>query len=138
MIVSAIDGRIRYVDPILQNDTMADGIESSLEKIYGVSRVEVNRIVGSLLVQYAGNDTCRRSILKTLKYQIKKNRGRKKKSLLNGRQARRYIKYIMAGTITGSMAALFAGSERWHYRIGTVFLSAFSLHLYQNKKTFFK
>ena len=138
MIVSAIDGRIRYVHPSLKSESAASAVETNLRQLDSVTRADVNRTTGSLLVLYKPVYAHRWSILKSIKSQIKAAGPRRTKNVLNGRRARKMVKYIMAGTIAGSIGILVAGSERWHYRIGSVFLSALSLHLYQNRKTFLR
>ena len=138
MIVSAIDGRLRFVHPALRSESIAGALEARLRGLKSVTFSEVNQTTGSLLVKYNSSNTQQKSIVKIIKEQVKKTRNRHKNKYLTGRGARRAVKFIMAGTITGSMIILSAGSERWHYRIGSAFLSALVLHLYQNRKTFLK
>lgn len=138
MIVSAIEGRMRFVHPALQKDKVAGALEDYLLNFGSVNSAKVNRITGSLIVLYEGNEKNQWAISLAIKRQLKKLNGRKNNSLLGGRGARKAVKFVMAGSITGSMAILFAGSERWHYRIGTMFLTFLGLHLYQNRRTFWK
>ena len=137
MLVSAIDGRMRFIDPVLKINKKADAIEEHIQKIDGVTSVKVSRLTGSLLVLFEKSTVPARTIQKSVKFQLKALRTQGN-GPLTGKRARRYVKLVMLASIISSMGILFAGSEKWHYRIGTVFLSLLTLHLYQNKKRIFK
>ena len=138
MIVSAIDGRMRYVNPGLKTKRNADAVKKKLQGIEGITSASINPVTGSLLVYYDNSTASAQTIRKVIKSQSTSLRPIKNDKFLYGKHSRRSVKLTMLGSITGSMAILLAGSERWHYRIGTVFLSALSLHLYQNYRRIFK
>lgn len=138
MIVSAIDGRIRVIDPSLKNKRNADAVKENLQTMVQIRSVRVNRITGSLLVLHEPSAEINRTIRKTIKHQLKTLKTGSIDKRFTGKRARKNVKMVMLASIIGSMALLTAGSEKWHFRIGTVFLSFLLLHLYQNKKRIFK
>lgn len=137
MIVSAIDGRIRVVEPALNQKVKADAIEAGLRAIRGVKNTTVNRITGSLLVVYDADAIDRASMRNQIKKRIRAISNRSSVGVLNGRRPRRYVKYGLLGTITASIGLLYY-SESWHFRVGSAFLSLLSLHLFQNRKRLLK
>lgn len=137
MIVSAIEGRMRFIDPVLKKNKQADALEKHMQKIAGVTSVKVSRITGSLLVLFETSTVTAKTIQKSVTFQLKAMRSQGN-GPLTGKQARRNVKLVMLVSILTSIGILFADSEKWHYRIGTVFLSFLSLHLYQNRKRIFK
>jgi cation transport ATPase len=137
MIVSAIDGRMRIVAPGLKNQKKADAIEEKLQQATGVMSAKVNRLTGSLLILYDKSRIESRTLRQAVKGQLKVLKASGAKPL-TGKGARKNVKRVMLITITSAMAMALADYEKWHYRIGAVFLSSLSLHLYQNRRTLLK
>ena len=52
MIVSSINGRIRFSDENIKNSEVADKINKSLEGLEGIENVRINGVIGSLLINY--------------------------------------------------------------------------------------
>lgn len=138
MIVSAIEGRMRIVDPALRDKQKADAIETHLRRLAVVESAKTNPLTGSLLVFYDSSAKGSRIVRNAVHCQLKVLKPRGNAGPLTGKGARKNVKLAMLGAITASIGLLLAGSEKWHFRLGTVFLSSLSLHLYQNRKRIFK
>lgn len=52
MIVSSINGRIRFSDENIKNVEIADKINKSLESLEGIENIRINERIGSLLINY--------------------------------------------------------------------------------------
>lgn len=138
MIVSALRGRIRIQDPRLKNSNEANRIEDVLQSLNGISEVRVNPAIGSLLIYYDTSVHSIRALSKHIKKQLKQNGEKINSQFLTSLKNRRYVKYGLLSSLSGSIIFLVLDSETWHYRIGNVFLSFLSLHLYQNRKRLLK
>ena len=70
MIVSSIQGRIRFSDENIKNLEVADKINKSLESLEGIENIRINRVIGSLLVNYDEEKTSLMEITNLLKEYI--------------------------------------------------------------------
>lgn len=138
MIVSAIDGRIRIVEPGLKSAARADAVKKRLQRVEGITSTSVNPKTGSLLIYYDTAVTPGSTVRKTVSKQLGEAGIKVSLYSLDRPPARRYVKFGLLGTITGSIGVLLLSSEEWHYRIGAAFLSLLSVHLFQNRRRIFK
>lgn len=129
---------MRIVDPVLKNKQKAETIETHLQRMAVVESAKANPLTGSLLILYESSAKGSRIVRNALHCQLKALKTRGNAGPLTGKGARKNVKLVMLGAITASIGLLLAGSEKWHFRLGTVFLSFLSLHLYQNRKRIFK
>ena len=70
MIVSSIQGRIRFSDENIKNLEVADKINKSLESLGGIENIRINRVIGSLLINYDEEKTSLIEITNLLKEYI--------------------------------------------------------------------
>ncbi len=138
MIVSAIDGRIRCVEPELKKNSKADAIEKSMRMLEGVTSAKVSRHTGSLLIHYDNAVTSGRTIRRLINERLKQSGIGSGVHSLDRPPVRRYVKFGLLGTITGSIGFLLLSSEQWHYRVGTAFLALLLVHVFQNRRRILK
>ena len=70
MIVSSIKNRIRFVDANIKNQDTADKIEKSLKNLEGVESIRINKVIGSLLINYNEEKTSEIELINSLKEYI--------------------------------------------------------------------
>lgn len=138
MIVSAFNGRIRFVEPGLKNKNQADVVENRLKEVEGITSVRITPAIGSLLISFDSSVAGVRSMIREVEKNLKQSGARPAQGTVTSPRARRYVKYGLMGSLTGSLGFLVLDSEKWHYRMGTAFLSMLSLHLVQNRKRLLK
>ena len=57
MIVSSIEGRVRFKDENIKDRETVKNIKKSLKELDGIESIRVNDIIGSLLIKYDSGKT---------------------------------------------------------------------------------
>ncbi len=70
MIVSSIKGRIRFLDENIKREEKADKIINRLKNLEGIESIRVNRVIGSLLINYDEASISHIHLLEILKEDI--------------------------------------------------------------------
>lgn len=129
MITSFIEGRIRIRDEALKTDSISASIKSRLLKVKGVSGVEANTKVGSILIVY-DNSTDISEVMSALKNYIKISKTSPEKAL---RVRKGTIKKaVNTGMLASLMISLIGAAfdiKKLHITTGIIFLGFLGSHL---------
>ena len=162
VVASLLDGRVRIRDEGLKKGPLATRVREALLAAPGVSAVEVNPRVGSLLVLYSAAVTAAEKILKKLAQllgsEVESSGGANRVESEQGRarvfaklqfpwrtpQAegsvlkRRVLNNIgMLAALTASMVAAIFHLKKLHILTGIIFLFLFGDHFYQRRARMF-
>ncbi|MCG8617102.1 MAG: hypothetical protein MI802_12855 [Desulfobacterales bacterium] len=139
MSIRIPQSRFRLRNPMLKNADVAEEFSERLDVLSGVSRVEVNPRVGSLLVVFDAEEATADEILSQISAKTGVNCStwltRRKCGRASGKQAmRRNVKLGLAASLGGTVLAL-AVSDKTHALGGMVFLSFLVAHSFQNRRS---
>ena len=144
MIVSFIDGRLRIRDVSLKYPSTAENLRKVLLDIKGVSEVETNRRVGSLLVIYDKAVTGITKIVEAASAYL--NIKERTKDIVQRKRTpavakklivRRASNIGMILSLATSVIAAIVGVKGLHIAAGTAFLLFFVAHFAQHKEKVF-
>ena len=150
VVASVLDGRVRIRDEGLKREPLVTRVREALLATPGVSQVEANPRVGSLLVLYSAALTAVEKILKMVSEllgsgeEVKpaQSTGRR----LLGRVAlavpsvlkRRTINNIgMLASLVLSLAAAIFSLKKLHILTGILFVALFGKHFYERRAQMF-
>ena len=130
--------RFRLRNPLLKSDDMARKLAEKFTAVEGVTKVETNPLVGSLLVIYNTAETDAKTILA----RIKETAARDCTDWLttnqhhrhNSQFMRRYTKLGLAASLAGTIGTL-AVSGKSHAAAGALFLCFIAAHSYRHRRT---
>jgi hypothetical protein len=155
LIASSIPGRLRLRDRALRDDARLDALGVAVGRWRGVTDVEINLRAGSLLIHYdvarltpAACET--RAVAATAKLLGSNARESVKKRTKLGAdetvaqldhpggtprvRVNRWAKRAMLTSLAISLLLAGAGSKRWHWLTGVVFLHALAAHLWVHRR----
>jgi copper chaperone CopZ len=133
-IVSSLPGRIRVRDKALRHQTRLDRLEAELRHMDGVTSVQVNAGAGSVVLCFDAARTGMAALETAVEAAVDASlsvplaKGQNGPSSLK-RQANRYAKAGMLGSLATSLALAAAGRKRWHAVTGGVFVACLGVHL---------
>lgn len=131
-IVSSLPGRIRVRDKALRNQTRLDRLETELRRVDGVTSLQANAGAGSVVLCFDAARTDASALEKAVEAAVDAALavplGQGGTSSLK-RQANRYAKAGMLGSLATSLALAAAGKKRWHAVTGGVFVACLGVHL---------
>jgi cation transport ATPase len=160
VVASMLDGRVRIRDEGLKREPLASRVKEELLATPGVSSVEANTRVGSLLVLYSAALTAAEKILKTVaqllgseaetsaseqpaqgeqssgswKLPLPWRTPHAERSVLK----RRVLNNIgMLASLTFSLVAAIFHLKKLHILTGIIFLALFGDHFYQRRARMF-
>ncbi len=132
--------RFRLRNPLLKNKEAAKKLAENTSTVQGVSRVEVNIRVGSLLVIYNPAGTTAENILDQMSEKTGLNCKKwlithpRRPSFQQKRTIKRYVKLGLAASLGGTIGTL-AISGKTHALAGSVFFCFLFVHSYQHRRT---
>lgn len=163
VVASQLEGRVRIRDEGLKREPLASRVKEALLATPGVSGVEANTRVGSLLVLYSAALTAAEKILKTVSQLLGSARepaGEAGQEGAEGAEApraawklplpwrtphaersvlkRRVLNNIgMLAALTVSLVAAIFHLKKLHILTGVIFLALFGDHFYQRRARMF-
>lgn len=162
VVASLLDGRVRIRDEGLKREPLVARVREELLATPGVSEVEVNTRVGSLLVLYSAAVTAAEKILKTVSQLLgsaeaasgseqparsgsarpgifaKLSRFKDASFAEPSVFKRRVLNNIgMLVSLVASLGAAIFGLKKLHILTGVVFLALFGDHFYQRRARMF-
>lgn len=149
VVASHVAGRIRIRDEKLRREAVAGRVRDALAATPGVSDVEVNPRVGSVLVIYSPAVTEGNKILSDVSELLGSVSGEEGASVapakvcprislsLSPRVKRNVVNIGMLSALVLSLAALLFHLKKLHYLAGIVFVALFGDHLYERRQLLF-
>ena len=155
VVASLLEGRVRVRDEGLKREPLITRVREALLATPGVSEVEANPRVGSLLVLYSAALTAAEKILKTVSDLLgsgEEVRGRGaaeparsawkmpslgKLSPISPRVKGQLVNIGMLASLVISLAAAIFGLKKLHILTGIIFVVLFGDHFYQRKEYMF-
>jgi len=155
VVASLVDGRVRIRDEGLKREPLVAQVREALLATPGVSGVEANTRVGSLLVLYSAALTAVEKILKTVSHLLGSGEevgGRAEPAQSSGKRSfigraslgvpsvlkRRILNNIgMLASLVLSLAAAILGFKKLHILTGILFVALFGRHFYERRAQMF-
>lgn len=147
VVASHVAGRIRIRDEKLRREAVAGRVRDALAATPGVSDVEVNPRVGSVLVIYSAVATGGEAVLEVVSGLLGSVEegvpaapaaGCPKISLtISPKMKRKAVNIGMLSALVLSLAALLFHLKKLHYLAGIVFVALFGDHLYERRQLLF-
>jgi hypothetical protein len=133
-IVSSLPGRIRVRDKALRNQTRLEKLEAELRRMEGFTSLQTNLGAGSVVLHFDAARTDAATLETAVEAAVDAALAAPLAKSQAGpsslkRQANRYAKAGMLGSLTTSLALAAVGRKRWHAVTGGVFVACLGVHL---------
>ncbi len=162
MIVSSINGRLRYRAPWLKQHTLQQAFKDKLHQQPAITQMNMNVSTGSILVNYDTNYISRAALealiveialslvssaeartcpMHTVNESTNKSRTpsqKPSKRPIKAISVNQAIKFGMLGSLIPSMAWAAVGSKKIHILSGGVFLIFVGMHMFSYRKRLLK
>jgi len=73
MVVSFTPGRLRLRFKELKEDAIAENVKTRLSEVPGITKVEINKVTGSILIEYAQKVLPTEKLVETGKQELAKH-----------------------------------------------------------------
>lgn len=130
-VISTLPSRIRVRDKALRNPEVCARVEAKLRQIEGLSVMQSNPNVGSIVLHFAAGSIdplkLEREIDVIIDAAIATPRLSRSRPLR--KQVNRIAKLGMIGSLSASLILAASGQKRWHVVTGAAFVACLGVHL---------
>lgn len=130
-IVASVPGRLRVRDAGLRNPLRMARLEATLAGLEGISSIECNPRIGSVILHYGiehtDMDAFESQVERAVDAELRAARPTGNRSLRV--KVNRVAKAGMLSSLAASLALVAAGNKKWHAVSGGVFVACLGVHL---------
>lgn len=146
LIASCIDGRLRIRDQQLTQKHFAEAVREALSALPGISQVNINEKIGSLLIVYSAAVTNLRGILDAIIEQlgeVEEPLNARSGERASGKQPlgpagrKSAVNMGMLASLLTSVIGIMLGLKKLHVGAGILFLAFFGIHFFKRRRAVF-